>query len=171
MTNLADTSIPSWVIDPTPTEPDTTGRSYLLLGVGAAARPTLQRWEAEIGADHVDLMLDADVDKVREVLVHKLKAARVGIRLRIAGSAGACLKLRGVALTHGLEDDEISAFPVGVGPLEVFCTHCRAVSGAHVDVGGTVPCDGCGRTLVVYHHVTRRSGQFMGFMADAEAAS
>ncbi|CAN5181247.1 hypothetical protein BH09ACT8_BH09ACT8_11190 [soil metagenome] len=90
------------------------------------------------------------------------------MRVRMSGAAGVCLKLRRVALAAGLEDDEITAQPVGEGALEVFCTHCRAVTTSHVGVGHEVACTGCGRNLVIYHHVSRMRGQFMGFMADVE---
>ncbi len=34
----------------------------------------------------------------------------------------------------------------------------------------TPPCVGCRRDLLVYYHVSRRTGQYLGFMVDAETA-
>ena len=37
-----------------------------------------------------------------------------------------------------------------------------------VSVGDTVACEGCHRTLIVYHHVSRLHGAYLGYMVDAE---
>jgi hypothetical protein len=168
MTNLAHTSIPSWVLDPAAVESDITGTSYLLVGVGDAALPNLARWRRELAKHPVRLDFHADMDQLSENFARALEEARVGVRVRISGTAGVCLKLRAVALAAGLEDDEITVAPGGMADFEVFCTHCRAVTNSHIGVGGLVACIDCGRNLVIYHHVSRRSGQLMGFMTDAE---
>ena len=37
-------------------------------------------------------------------------------------------------------------------------------------VDDVICCDGCDRDLLVYYHVSRRTGAFLGFMVDAETA-
>jgi len=169
MTNLQDTSIPSWVLGTAETAVDTGGAAYVFIGVGSAAAPVVRTWLEDVAGRSVELWTGDDVPSACAVLVEALGRARVGVRVGVAGPVGACLALRAAALDAGLEDDEFAALTVGAGPVDVFCTHCRAATSAVVDVGDTVMCDGCQRTLVVYHHVSRRLGQFMGYMADAEA--
>ena len=176
MVDLADTSVPSWVSDSSRSDSsggnlDATGVSYLLVGVGDRVTPILCRWREELTDFPVELIAHADVEIVGFALKETLGHARVGVRVRIAGSAGACLTLRAVALNAGLEDDEIAVVTAGPGLLEVFCTHCRGATRAPVEVGDTVVCGGCQRSLVVYHHVSRRTGRFLGYMVDAEAAT
>jgi ribosomal protein S27E len=97
-----------------------------------------------------------------------LGVATVGLRVLVAGSTVACLRLRGIATIAGAEDDELCFTPTGTGLLDVFCAHCRAVTTAQAQVDDVVECSGCGHNLLVYHHVSRCSGQYLGFMVDAE---
>jgi hypothetical protein len=170
MTNLADTSIPPWVTSPPQVPLDVSGVQYVLVGVGRDAEQILQRWRADLVDRPVTLFALADVESAASALVEELRQARVGVRVRLTGQAGACLTLRGTALDAGLNDDEIVAVPVERGAIEVSCTHCRTASRVVAEVGDTVACSGCERNLLVYHHVSRRSGRFMGFMVDAEVA-
>lgn len=168
MIRLSDTSIPSWALGARKPVLDTTGAAYLLIGVGSGAVPVLQRWRAEVAGRSVELWAGENVRPACSVLVGALGRARVGVRVGVVGPIGACLALRAAALGAGLEDDEFTAVSAGTGPLEVFCTHCRVATSAVVNVGETVVCVGCQRELVVIHHVSRRSGQFMGYQGNAE---
>ena len=168
MVDLADTSIPSWALGVGEPALDAASAACLFIGVGIAAEPILRKWREDVADRSVEFWVGEDVQSACAVLVEALGRARVGVRVGVAGPAGACLALRAAALDVGLEDDEFVAVTAGAGPLEVFCTHCRAATSAAVDVGDTVACGGCHRNLVVYHHVSRRSGQFMGYMGDAE---
>ena len=168
MIRLSDTSIPSWAVGEGQPVLDTTGAAYLLIGVGSAAVPVLRRWRAEVADRSVEFWVGENVRSACDVLVGALGRARVGVRVGVAGPVGACLALRAAAFGEGLEDDEFTAVTAGTGPLEVFCTHCRAATSAAIDVVGTVVCVGCQRKLIVYHHVSRSSGRFMGYLADAE---
>ncbi|MFZ2240318.1 MAG: dimethylamine monooxygenase subunit DmmA family protein, partial [Gordonia amarae] len=76
--------------------------------------------------------------------------------------------VRAHALRAGLEDDEIHVSATGSGPIKVFCSHCRATTTADAGIDDVVPCAGCGRGLLVYYHVSRRKGSYLGFMVDAE---
>lgn len=171
MTNLADTSVPPWVLNCAPAALDETGAAYLLVGVGADAAALLKQWHDELPGRRVTVIAEADVAHACAALTQCLLQAQVGVRVRLAGPAGACLKVRAAALAAGLEDDEIAVVASGPSEIEVFCTHCRATTSTRASIGEVVACRGCGRNLLVYHHVSRRTGQFMGFMADAEAAS
>jgi dimethylamine monooxygenase subunit C len=168
MTNLADTSIPSWVLRPPLLPLDSSGTSYVLVGVGRNAEPVLERWRHDLVDHPVTLIAHADAESACAALVEELRQAQVGVRVRLTGPAGACLSLRGTALNAGLDDDEIAVQPAGEGAIEVSCTHCGAASRVFADVGETVVCSGCLRNLLIYHHVSRRSGRFMGYMVDAE---
>lgn len=175
MPQLAHTSVPLWVVEGAvegAAPGDSTGTSYLLVGVGEAARPVLDGWVAALstGAYAADVrVLHADgTAAAGEALTEALGRARVGVRVRLAGPVSACLALRGAAVTAGLEDDELHVQPTGADALEVLCTHCREVTATDAGIGDVVPCAGCGRSLVVYHHVSRRSGRFLGYMVDAE---
>ncbi|WP_206051823.1 dimethylamine monooxygenase subunit DmmA family protein [Nocardioides ferulae] len=113
-------------------------------------------------------MTTDDAPAAETALAAALERARVGVRVALAGPAGACLRLRAVALGAGAEDDEIHVHATEAGTAEVFCAHCSTATATAVGVDGVVPCTGCGRDLVVYHHVSRRLGQYLGFQVDAE---
>jgi dimethylamine monooxygenase subunit C len=168
MVNLADTSIPSWALGMDEPALDAAGAAYVFIGVGSAAAPILQKWCDDIADRSVECWVGEGVQSACAVLVEALARARVGVRVAVAGPAGACLALRAAALDLGLEDDEFVAVTAGAGQLEVFCTHCRATTSAAADVGDAVVCSDCQRNLVVYHHVSRLSGRFMGYIGDAE---
>lgn len=170
MTNLADTSIPPWVHDDTPTTLDDTGSAYILVGVGADAEALLERWRVGLVDRPVTVIAEANLTSAGAALNESLTRAQVGIRVRLTGPAGACLTLRANALAAGLEDDEICVVASRTGEIDVLCTHCRTPTSTTAGVGETVTCSGCSRTLFIYHHVSRRLGQFMGFMVDAETA-
>ena len=150
---------------------DSSGTRYVLVGVGPDAEPVLHRWRSDLADRPAALVARADVESACAALVEELRQAQVGVRVRLTGPAGACLALRAAALNAGLNDDELAVVPVSGGAIEVLCTHCRAASRVFAGVGDTVACSGCGRSLLVYYHVSRCSGQFMGYMVDAEVAA
>lgn len=179
MTQLAHTSVPRWALpgparqpDDATTSGDSTGTSYLLVGVGAASLPVLDTWAATLAAHaHVEdvRILHADgAAAAGEALVAALTQARVGVRVRLAGPVSACLALRGRAVTTGVEDDELHVQPTEADGFDVLCTHCRHLTWSPASILDVTPCAGCRRDLVVYHHVSRRSGHVLGYMVDAE---
>jgi hypothetical protein len=145
--------------------------AYVLVGVGAAAEPVVVAWQAALARDapgaRVRSLSARSLPIAREWLAVVLANALVGVRVRAAGPAGVCLALRAEAITAGLEDDELYAAPAGDGPIEVACAHCGGAALAWAVIGDAVDCPGCGRGLVVVHHVSRRSGRFLGLLADA----
>lgn len=164
-------SIPEWARWPDASDQctvDHSGRSYLLVGVGAEGESTVRRWSGELDGRDVRQVLAPDAEQASRRLAAMLDEARVGLRMLVAGPTSACLTLRGVAVIAGLEDDELSVQPTGTESLAVFCAHCTTVTETSACVGDITDCAGCERRLLVYHHVSRRSGQFLGFMVDAE---
>ncbi|GAA3705505.1 dimethylamine monooxygenase subunit DmmA family protein [Gordonia hankookensis] len=174
MSQIAVSSIPVWARPAAPIGgdlPEVSGRSFLLIGVGDAALVEITRWKGVL-PDDVDhqVLTFTEPDRAASALRTELSDARVGLRVIIIGSVGAALALRGVAVSAGLEDDEIYVTTTEVGDIEVFCTHCRDVTATSSSVGDTVICAGCGRDLLIYHHVSRRSGRYLGYLVDAETA-
>ncbi|MCZ4578286.1 dimethylamine monooxygenase subunit DmmA family protein [Gordonia amicalis] len=172
MSQIAYSSVPVWarpgdlVETSTPTP---TGGSYLLVGVGDVA-DALSRWEADL-APLATTRIHGDAYTAADLLADALAEATVGVRVWIVADAGSALRLRAVAVNAGLEDDEIEFRTTGSverTEADVFCSHCRTVTRARVAIDDVIPCAGCRRDLLVYHHVSRRTGQYLGFMVDAE---
>ncbi|MEO9329556.1 dimethylamine monooxygenase subunit DmmA family protein [Gordonia aurantiaca] len=174
MSQIAYSSVPAWARPgdlAATTTPAPTGRSYLLVGVGDVGE-VLARWESELAPRPIT-RIHGDVDSAGDRLAGALSDATVGTRVWIAADAGAALQLRAIALASGLEDDEIDVLATPsdeAGTIDVFCVHCRAVNRVQAQVDDVVPCAGCRRDLLVYHHVSRRTGQYLGFQVDAETA-
>jgi dimethylamine monooxygenase subunit C len=180
MTTPAHTSVPLWALPPgqggaTPVGPATDGAAYVLLGIGPGAVAALDRWEDELrsasGRPGVRRLAVADAEEAARALADTLASARVGVRLRVAGPVAGCLAVRAAAVAAGIEDDELHLAPTVQGALDLFCVHCAAVTSVEAAIGAVAPCAGCGKNLLVYHHVARRTGQFLGFQIDAEEAS
>lgn len=176
MPALVHTSVPAWAVPihasaKETAAPDMGGASYLLVAVGRPAALVVRKWAAELaGTSDVRIVEIADIAAAQEALEVALAEARVGVRVRIAGPTGACLALRGSATGAGVEDDELYVVPTTTGSIELACAHCGGVTATDAGIGEVVPCAACERNLLVYHHVSRRSGRFLGFMVDAEEA-
>ncbi|MFC5729734.1 MULTISPECIES: dimethylamine monooxygenase subunit DmmA family protein [Nocardioides] len=179
MTQLAHTSMPRWALPGARRQPDdatmsgdSTGTSYLLVGVGTASLRVLDAWATTLASQaHVEdvrILHADDAAAAGEALVAALTLARVGVRVRLAGPVSACLALRGSAVSTGVEDDELHVEPTGDDGFDVFCAHCRRLTWSPASIHDVTPCAGCRRDLVVYHHVSRRSGHVLGYMVDAE---
>lgn len=187
MSQIAYSSIPVWarpsVTDepvaegaagegmPSPPQPaGGPGSSRLLIAVGRDGAAAAAGWQDLLGQSSapVHAVPADDVQTAAAGLRSALSQSRVGIRVLIAGSAGDCLALRAVALGAGLADDEIAVAPCGAGPIEVACAHCGAATATSAGVGSVISCAGCAGRLVVYYHVSRRSGRFLGYLVDAE---
>ncbi|GAB2514031.1 dimethylamine monooxygenase subunit DmmA family protein [Nocardia heshunensis] len=97
-----------------------------------------------------------------------LEKACVGWHFVIHGTDATVSAVRARLLAAGAIDAEITTLVEDADRRRVFCTHCRTATAAQVEIGGTVPCSGCGSPLVVYHHFSRRLGAYMGYRVDAE---
>ncbi len=110
----------------------------------------------------------ADHDALERLAGERLSRASVGLRLYVVGPESFVRRVVVAAAAAGLADDEVLAEVQGSRARRVWCAHCKAVT---EDVThDLVACAGCGRSLTVYHHFSRRLGAFMGFQADAELA-
>ena len=162
------TSVPRWGSEwPAP---DPSARTVLLVGFGARGCAISTAWAADVPAGRpVEVLAADDADEsVLAVLTARIAGARVGWRLMLAGPEDDVLAARAVALRAGVLDAEIRCAVTGTERKRVYCPHCRATTTTTAPVAGETPCDGCGRRLHVYAHVSRRAGAYLGFMADAE---
>ncbi|MGE2730780.1 dimethylamine monooxygenase subunit DmmA family protein [Mycolicibacterium vaccae] len=119
----------------------------------------------------VTMVSSEEIDDAAARLTEHLSTARVGVRILLAGAIGACLQLRAAALAAGVEDDEIHIQATESGPIHVYCAHCAASTKTTAGIDSLVVCSGCAKTLIVYHHVSRRLGKYLGFQVDAETVS
>lgn len=164
------TSVPPWALSTTTPPSDPTGRTYSLVVLGEPGRVVAAQWATELGdrLDAVQMHVVRDLAAARAVLATDLVTARVGWRLMLAGPLAEVMALRADALAGGLADDEITIATTSTEVRPVLCSHCSHVAQARAGVGEVVTCGGCGRQLLVYHHVSRRRAAFLGFMVDAE---
>jgi dimethylamine monooxygenase subunit C len=165
------TSVPRWTDGPP--QLDATARAVALVGFGPSGAAALQAWTAVVPGGvpvwtHVAHEADAGT---LALLAGHVSAARVGWRLVLAGPEIDVLAARAVATGLGVLDAEISVTVTETRRKKVFCPHCRATTDTTEPVAGEIPCAGCGRRLHVYAHVSRRTGAYLGFMADAEEAA
>lgn len=170
MVDLTITSIPAWALSPGGDNeaPPSDGAHHVVVGVGSGA-PLAERWAAALrAAPEVTVLATEAVEHAEARLADALRDARVGVRVAIAGPLGACLRLRATALEAGTEDDELHVRATETGAIEVFCAHCSTATETTAGVDGVARCSGCGRDLVVYYHVSRRLGQYLGYQVDAE---
>ena len=170
MTVSADhTSVPRWPDEPPAVDP--TGSSYLVVSRGDAGRAVALGWTSTIVSAAKPLWTHhesgegpASVD----ALSWHLAAARVGTRVMVAAPELDVLDVLRAVRSAGAIDAEVRAHVTQTGDRRVYCPHCRTHTVAHLEVGDTVACEGCRRTLIVYHHVSRLNGSYFGYMVDAE---
>lgn len=171
MITVAHTSVPPWAVTPIVNRVDLTGRHFTILVVGDRGTVVARAWEAELASQArraVKVILADDLTDALAILETELAGAVVGWRLMLAGPARECLVLRAAALGGGLMDEEILIGSTEIDDCNLFCAHCAATTSARAGIDDVVACGGCGRSLLVYHHVSRRTGSYLGFMVDAE---
>lgn len=169
--DLELTSVPGWALTPTRPDADLSGRAWTIIAFGPGGADIARDWVAQIasaGGESAVRLHQVDAGQAIEVLTADLADARVGWRLMMAGPADACLHLRGAATGLGVADDEMTVASTEVDSRAVHCVHCGAVTRARVQLDEVLPCGSCERKLVVYYHVSRRGGTYLGFMVDAE---
>ncbi|TIC80223.1 hypothetical protein E8D37_14795 [Nocardioides sp. GY 10127] len=145
--------------------------TVLQVGPDPAAAAVVADWCAVLAAAPPVRVLPhvcADAEEALRALAADLQDARVGHRVLVAGSARDCLAVRAAALRAGLTEEELTVGVTSVAVRDVWCVHCAATASAEVDLEGVVACPGCSRSLLVYPHVSRRSGAHLGFQVDAE---
>jgi uncharacterized Rossmann fold enzyme len=168
---LETTSVPLWATSTARPDADLSGRYWTVVAIGAEAEAVATDWAAQIAAyaPRADIRVHrvADDGAAQEALSADLVDAVVGWRLMIAGPAHACLRVRARALRCGVADDEITVATTAVAVRAVRCALCGTVTSAEMGLGDVLSCSGCGRSVVVHHHVSRRLGAHLGFLADA----
>lgn len=179
MTDLAHTSVPAWAAAPAsvPTastarallDPVVPGASYVLVGVGPESEPILA--DLAVAQPAATLLRESTDAEATEAMATLIAGASVGLRLVLVGSRGSCLRLRAAMVRAGLEDDEIAVVVTSAGALDVHCAHCGTRTTVHAEIGEVVRCSRCALDLVVYHHVSRRTGTYLGYQVDAETAT
>ncbi|HEY1133888.1 MAG TPA: dimethylamine monooxygenase subunit DmmA family protein [Nocardioides sp.] len=166
---MNQTSVPRWAWDETApgAAPDPRGRTFTLLVLPGAAA-VADRWAEAVAGRAVRRHEAADVPTAVAALHADLATARVGHRVLVAGTARECLAVRAAGVRAGLADDEMTFGVVSTADRAVWCVHCDATTVAPVAIDDVVACTGCARSLLVYPHVSRRTGEHLGFMVDAE---
>ncbi|MCH5641308.1 MULTISPECIES: dimethylamine monooxygenase subunit DmmA family protein [unclassified Gordonia (in: high G+C Gram-positive bacteria)] len=175
-TQIAYSSIPSWARPAiaedaaSPADlPIPAGTSYVLVGIGDEGCANVDTWARAIGdAAPVAQVTHADASGAAAGLRAAVSRSVVGVRVLVSGPAGACLTVRASGVNAGLNDDEIHVTVAGSGAIDVFCSHCRVVNQVVAEVDDVITCNGCARNLLVYYHVSRRTGSYLGYMVDAE---
>jgi hypothetical protein len=166
------TSVPDWAVAPRRADADPSGRYWTVVAFRDGGRrpgevgEIAAEWVAQIRAHRPSatprVHVVSDDAAARRAIDDDTSTALVGWRLMIVGPADACLRLRAHAIGKAIGDDEITVATTDVAQRDVHCAHCRAVTRAAVELSGYVECCGCGRTLAVQSHVSRRIGAYLG---------
>ncbi len=99
-------------------------------------------------------------------LAERLHRETAGLRLYAVGSESFIWDAANIARSAGMAEDEVFLAQAGSLRRRVYCTHCKAM--IENVTTNLVPCQGCGATLFVRDHFSRRLAAFMGIQADAE---
>lgn len=151
--SMPHTSVPRW----SPALPVPAHAALVLL---ISESPDTAGLTGEPG-DRVRAVHPGDLDAL-------LEKACVGWHFVLHGTDATVSEARARLLAAGALDAEITTLVEDPARRRVSCTHCWADTTAPVELGGTVPCSGCGAPLVVYHHFSRLRGAYMGYRVDAE---
>lgn len=165
----ARTNLPRW--SDIPPEPDPRARCHTLVSFSPDAMAVADTWAssaASLGASVRRLHADRFDSHLAAALEAHLADAVVGWRLMLIGPEADILAAQALAFTFGVIPAEIRAHATSATRRRVRCAHCALTTEADLPVGETLPCPGCGRTLVVHHHLSRRHAAYLGYHADAE---
>ena len=90
----------------------------------------------------------------------------MGFRLYAIGTEPFLWTVSNLAQEAGLTREEVRLFARGSAARRVFCNHCRTITpGVTTNI---VLCSGCGASLFVRDHFSRRLNAFAGVQVDAE---
>jgi hypothetical protein len=163
------TSVPRWAGEAP--EVDLSGRSFLVLSRGEQGRRVASEWAHTIAQAGRPLWThhgSCAEGWALSLLAAQLENALVGTRLMVAAPELDVLDVVRVARAAGAIDAEVRAYVTSREARRVQCPHCNEHTITTVAIGETVPCGGCGRILIIYHHVSRLHGAYFGYMVDAE---
>lgn len=108
-----------------------------------------------------------DMRALESGLRRLLSTASMGTRLYLAGTEAFIWRCVAVAREAGLEDDEVQRERCGSFARPVQCVHCKAVAPAVTT--NIYSCPGCGLSVMVRDHFSRRLGAYQSVCVDAEA--
>jgi predicted RNA-binding Zn-ribbon protein involved in translation (DUF1610 family) len=107
-----------------------------------------------------------DTKNLLAALQARLDQETAGFRLYAIGTESFIWDAANTARRAGMAEDEVFLAHAGSLRRRVYCTHCKAL--IENVTTNLVPCPGCGATLFVRDHFSRRLAAFMGIQADAE---
>jgi hypothetical protein len=149
----------------------------LVAGADPGVAATLQIWyvpggsagqghEARLAATAITCEVVPSVAAAVAGLRAALADARMGTQLYAAGTEDLIGQVVQAGLEAGMELGAIGAEHRGSLARRVQCVHCKAIT----DEVTTQPvtCSGCGLSLLVRDHFSRRIGAFQGVCIDAE---
>lgn len=164
---------------------DSAGRAHLLvadraevpvdaLADGVTIEDFAERWTVEAHSraipSHLPDELVHGFRSTQHLLIalrRRLQHEHMGFRLYAAGTEPFLWDVAAAAESVGMGREEYRLFATGSGARRVFCVHCRTVTEGVTTNLAT--CAGCGASLFVRDHFSRRLNAFMGFQIDAEA--
>lgn len=150
--------------------PPVRAREIIAVSFTAAGADTAKEWldasrEGTLRR-HIQAT-EADSSVLRRI-GDMVKHSRVGTHLLFAGPQPDIYAARAQAIKNGAIDAEIALRETGDRSLRVSCAHCKETTVTPRAVGDTVHCAGCSRELVVYHHFSRLTASYLGYMVNAE---
>jgi predicted RNA-binding Zn-ribbon protein involved in translation (DUF1610 family) len=117
----------------------------------------------------IELRCYANNQELETALGPVLGAARMGLRLYIAGTERFIWAITNLARRFDIRDDEIEQEQADSQARQMACVHCNALTyPVHTNIA---PCSGCGRQLLVRDHFSRRLNAYMGLQINAEVPS
>lgn len=107
-----------------------------------------------------------DEDALWDVFDVLLDCSMMGTRIYVAGSEAFLWKATAIAAKHGVLNADVIREQHESLARSVYCVHCKVKT--HGVKTNIVNCSGCGRSLFVRDHFSRRLKAYMGLMVDAE---
>lgn len=102
--------------------------------------------------------------------------AVVGDTVHLTGPEKELLRAAALLRENGFDDTELFLTCTTPGSpftdpdlRRVNCCHCHTVTALPVAVGDAVDCPSCGRSLVVYHHFSRRTASYLAYTPEEES--
>lgn len=142
--------------------PDPSATAHLVVAETHGASTQRLVDELRVLAAPIEILAGGSEDD----LMGALSASRVGLRLYVSGSEQFVRRMVACASRAGLIESEVLTEIVGSRSRRVICIHCKSIT---TEVTTSIAeCAGCGASLLVYHHFSRRHVAYMGFCADAE---
>lgn len=144
-------------------QPDVTATMHAWYVPGGSAG---QGHEARLAAGLASCEIVPSIATAVARLRAALAEARMGTQVHAAGTEDCIGQVVQAALEAGMELAAIQAEHRGSLARRVQCVHCKVITDGVTTQ--PVPCSGCGLSLLVRDHFSRRIGAFQGVCIDAE---